>query len=249
MSLPMPTASCKIANSHRARFAPSGTATGPIAREKYPRARPSHRTAPPPSVGLQHFWRSESPCRHKGRSERNAQFCFGLRALGFIRNLAYRLERAPQMGDCLLVGTAAQGLVGGALMVRDCVKLAAALEVLGQLRRDRVQPISPRGLEPMADTRMARATACCRHPFVHKFAVEVMPKSIEFCPRAIRPSGCTRLDDEHTLPCKARACPFNLQSIGPQRGCNRGGCNVARRRSLHSAARSRTRRADRSADR
>jgi hypothetical protein len=85
-----------------------------------------------PTRSIQHLQRSKSLGRHKGGSQPDAQFDFGLGALNLIRDVPDGVECPPQMANCLCVGTAAQSLGGGALVIRDRThKLVAALEMPG----------------------------------------------------------------------------------------------------------------------
>jgi hypothetical protein len=63
-----------------------------------------------------------------------------------------RIERPLQMFDRLLVGGAPQCLGGRTLMVRDGThRPVGAVEMLGQLRRDRLKAARPRRFESSAD--------------------------------------------------------------------------------------------------
>ena len=52
-------------------------------------------------------------------SNSNAQLDLDLGALRLVRDVSDRVERAPQVGNRLLVGAAGQGLGGGALVIGD----------------------------------------------------------------------------------------------------------------------------------
>ena len=164
----------------------------------------------------------------KAAPKSNEQFDLDPGALDLVSDRPNGIERPLQMTDCLLVGTAAQGLGGGALMVRDRAhKLVAALEMLRQLRRDRVQPADPGGFEPAADACMAQGAACRRQAVVQELAVEIVPEGIKLRARAIRPSGRSRLDDEHALPRQTRAGGLDLLDVDLQRGRDGGGREFA----------------------
>ena len=107
-----------------------------------------------PGVGLQHLGRAESADRHEGGADRHPQLDLDLGALDLVRDVSDGVEGAPQMTDRLLVGAAAQRLGGGALVMRNGARqLVAALEMLGDLGRDRVRAGSPRRLRAGRPTR------------------------------------------------------------------------------------------------
>ena len=143
-----------------------------------------------PGIGLEHFRRSKSSRCYEGGAEPNAQFDFDLGTLDLVSNASNGIERPPQMVDRLFVGAAAQGLGGGALVVRDRArKLVAALKMLRQLGGDRVQlPVQAASSRRPTRAWLRRA-ARCRQTIVQQLAVEIMPEGVKLRARAIRPCG------------------------------------------------------------
>src|SRR5689334_11861898 len=104
------------------------------------------------------------------------------------------------MQDRLPVRTAAQRPTGGSLMMRyRAPGLIAALEVLGDLGCDRIQPAAPGKLEPGANPCMTERSSPCRQPFVEKLAIEVVAKGVELSDVSVRPNLLTGRDNENAL--------------------------------------------------
>ena len=126
------------------------------------------------------------------------------------------------MVDCLGIGATAQRLGGGALVMWDRVyRLVAALEMLRQLRRNRVEPLAPGGFEPAADADMARRAPRRRQATVQQLAIEIVPERVEVCGRAIRPRVRRCLIDENASARQPCAGGLDRIDLALQRG--RGG--------------------------
>ncbi len=69
---------------------------------------------------------------------------------------------------------------------------------------------------------MTQGAACRRQAVVQELAVKIMSEGTKLCVRAVRPSGRSRLDDEHALPRQTRAGDLDLIDVGLERGGN--GC-------------------------
>ena len=176
-----------------------------------------------PGIGLERLRCAEAVRRHACDSNSNAQLDLDLGALRLVRDVSDRVERAPQVGNRLLVGAAAAGLGGGALVIGDGAhELVTALEMLRQLGRDRVQAAGPRGLQSAADPRMTERPARQRQAVVEKLAVKVVTESVKLGRRPVGPGGRAGLDDEDALPHQPRAGGFDRVLAGLQRGGNRG---------------------------
>jgi hypothetical protein len=174
-------------------------------------------------ISFEDLWCCVAHAGYEGGSGRDSQIDFDPGALGLVRNVFDPLERAPQMLDCLLICAATQGLRGSALVMGNCPgKVACALEMLGELGRNRLQLARPCGFEPTADARMTQGTARRRKSIVQQLAMEIVPEGIELGQGSIRPSGRNTLDDEYALPRQPRAGRLDCLDIDIQDSCNHG---------------------------
>src|SRR5215813_5574675 len=111
-------------------------------------------------ISFEDLWCCVASAAHEGGSNGDLHIDFGFRPIGLIRNVFDRLERAPQMLDCLFICAATHGLRGSALVMGNCPdKITCELEMLGELSRNRLQLATPCGFEPTADARMTQGTA------------------------------------------------------------------------------------------
>ena len=157
-----------------------------------------------PIIGVGHFRRAEAAHRHQCRASRHLQP--NLDAVAFLRigNPVDRSQRPLQVADSLLVGAAAQRLVGGSLEVRNGThRLVGALEMVGKLLGDRVGPALPGRFEPPSDAGMGSDAPAGRQALIQEVAIEIVPEGVEVGARSVGPGSSSRRQDE--LPRSDRA--------------------------------------------